>query len=220
MSKSKKMGLKPVCVELQAKNNLLIKAMRRKQITSIALLARLSGVPARTISGYLFLNVSPLTQSEWKSSALALSVFFECAPEDLFCHEEQLLKFESSRFSAELGFLESQRFFVEEDQVTSLLPEILASANDLRSVIDQVIGDLTLREQGIIRMLFGVGSGQMCAFDIAKVFDLKDECATKEIAARALRKLCNPEKLRLLECAGALDNDVRVGLKYTESKEI
>ncbi len=219
MSTSKKVGAKPVYVELQAKNNLLIKAMRRMHITRVSELARLSGVSAKTIRGYLHLRVSPLAQSEWKSSALALSVFFTCAPEDLFCHEEQLLNFEISRFSAELSFLESQRFFVEDEQSTSLLPEILACANDLRTVIDRVIGDLNLREQGIIRMLFGVGSGQMCARDIAKVFDLKDECATREIASRALRKLCNPEKLRMLECAGALDSDIRLALKYTEAKE-
>lgn len=219
MSKQKRVEAKPISVHLQAKNNLLLRAMRHKQVTSIALLARLSGVGVKTIRGYLYLNVSPLSQSEWKSSALALSVFFECAPEDLFCHEEQLLKFEISRFGAELSFLESQRLFVEEDQAISVLPEILASANDLRSVIDRVIGDLTLREQGIIRMLFGLDSGQMCARDIAKVFDLEDECETRQIASRALRKLCNPEKLRMLECAGALDSDIRLGLKYTEAKE-
>ncbi len=219
MSKQKKVGAKTAYIELQAKNNLLIKAMRHKRVTSIAELSRLSGVRARTIRGYLLLNVSPLAQSEWKSSALALSVFFECAPEDLFCYEEQLFKFEISRFSAEISFLESQRFFVEEDQAISVLPEILASANDLRSVIDRVIGDLTLREQGIIRMLFGLNSGQMCARDIARVFDLEGECATREIASRALRKLCNPEKLRMLECAGALDSDIRLALKYTTVKE-
>lgn len=219
MSKSRKSGSKPVCIELQAKNNLLIKAMRRRGISSIAILASMTRISERTIRGYLNLNLNPLTQSEWKSSALALSVFFECAPEDLFCHEEQLLKFEISRFSAELSFMESQRFFVEEDQATSQLPEMLASANDLRSVIDRVIGDLTLREQGIIRMLFGLNSGQMCARDIAKVFDLENENATREIASRALRKLCNPTKLQMLECAGALDSDIRLALKYTEARE-
>ena len=218
VSKLKQTGAKPVYVELEAKNNMLIRAMSRKHITSIAELARQSGVGAKTIRGYLHLTVSPLTQSEWKSSALALSVFFTCAPEDLFCHEEQLLKFEVSRFGAELSFLEWQRLFVEEDQVTSFLPEILASANDLRAVIDRIIGDLTLREQGIIRMLFGLHSEKMRARDIAKVFDIKDESRVRQIASSALRKLCDPEKLRMLECAGALDGDIRVGLKYTEAK--
>lgn len=219
MRKSKRSDATPVYIELQAKNNLLIKAMRHRSVASIAELSRLSGVSVRTIRGYLHLNVSPLTRSEWKSSALALSVFFECAPEDLFCHKEQLLKFEVSQFTAELSFVESQKFFVEEDQATSILPEILACANDLRCVIDRVIGDLSLREQGIIRLMFGLNSGQMCARDIAKVFDLEDECAAREIASRALRKLCDPEKLRMLECAGALDSNIRLGLKYTEVRE-
>lgn len=219
MTIAKKLVCKPIYIEFQAKNNLLVRAMKQASIQSIAELARMTGIGKRTLTGHLNLSQSPLTGSEWKSSALALSVFFACTPEDLFCHEEQLLKFELSRFSAEISFLESQRLFVEEEQTTSLLPEVLACAHELRAAIDRVIGDLTLREQGIIRMLFGLNSGQMSASDITKVFDLGDENATREIAAQALRKLCKPEKLRMLECAGALDADIRIGLKYTHASE-
>ena len=212
---------KAIHIELRAKNNLLLGAMKKCNIATVAELARLTHLSQNILQEYLTLKTSPLEKNgEWKSSALSLGIFFQCTPESLFCHEEQLMHIEHTRLSAEVTFIELNQLLCgdglkDADISKDILPETIISANELKGAIWQVLLQLTPQERSVIRMRFGLDGAVMSRKDVGIACDMKER-RVRAIELRAMQRLCSPIFRDILKVAGALDEDTRDALGRVE----
>jgi RNA polymerase primary sigma factor len=90
---------------------------------------------------------------------------------------------------------------VEDERAVSPLDSAIAA--NLRRVTAQALGDLTAREERVLRMRFGIGiKSDHTLEEIGGQFAVTRE-RIRQIEAKALRKLTNPQRSRQLR--GFLD---------------
>ena len=80
----------------------------------------------------------------------------------------------------------------------AIQPLDAAIGSDLRETMTRVLGSLTPREERVLRMRFGIGTGSDHTLDeIGRQFSVTRE-RVRQIEAKALRKLKHPSRARVL----------------------
>jgi len=191
-------------VEMRVRNNLLLTAMENKGINSIAELCR----QMDALKSYgLITKLASMKcaarkkDGDWQLIVLRLSDFFQCMPEDLFSDPQQFNTLEKNRAHAEVSYTELQQLLVRRQE--PITPELSMQADQLRSVIGEMLNTVTPREERVLRLRFGFATGEEMTLDqIAE-----DVCVSRErvrqILSKALRKLKHPsrsEKIGAMAC--------------------
>ena len=184
------MTRKEVRVEIKVRNNLILSMMEAKGIYTVAELAEKMGSGGGTIYRLVAMKLpARKPNGSWRKSALDLSEFFQCMPEDLFSDEQQIVSLDTNRATAEMAFAEIHQLMSPQPQ-----PDQLIEAADLKRIIHKQLQTLTPREQQILALRFGLHGHDEHTFEaIAQEFGISHARAS-EIVDRALRQLKHPSR--------------------------
>jgi RNA polymerase sigma factor (sigma-70 family) len=183
------MTKRAVRVEIKLRNNLILSMMEAKGITTVSgLCDRLPGMSRGLIYRLISMKLSPLDKDgSWCKSALALSDFFQCMPEDLFSNEQQTMALETNRVTVEMSFAEIQQL-----KSPQLRPDLLVEAAELKRTIHQQLLTLTPREHRVLSLRFGLnGQEEHTLEEVGEMFGLT-HMRIRQIECKALRKLKHP----------------------------
>lgn len=186
-------------IEMKIRNNLLLSAMERKGIASLAELCRKMGPPNNSYIQVTQLAAMKIpartkTSQEWRPVVLRLSEFFKCMPDDLFSDPQQHAALKINRTYAETTFAELQRLSARRQEPAT--PELEAQAKQLREVLGETLESLTERERRVLLMRFGFETGEeMTLKNVAEDLGISLE-RVRQIEGKALRKLRNPFRSR------------------------
>lgn len=204
--------VKDLRLEVKVRNNLILKKMEERGIDTVAELARQMGSLSHQGSLGRIINFKqPACQEngKWISTAIAISDFFECLPEDLFSNDTRYLKLQKNKTSIEADFGEVQRMLAEQKQGLSIEHHVQAS--ELKDKLYELIYErLNERERFVILCRFGMDNfPQSTLQEIGDCLDLGQE-SIRQIEARAVRKLRRNwhDSIKLLIGMGAFDSDV------------
>ena len=68
-------------------------------------------------------------------------------------------------------------------------------------VIDKVLSTLPPRDERCLRMYFGIGTDPQTRKEIATTFNI-ESYRVRQIIAKALRKMCHPSRVKILQEIG------------------
>ena len=194
---------KDMRIEFKLRNNLVLTAMERRGIATIAELCRQMGCPNRQtgVGALVAMKMSARKKDgEWRTAVHLLSKFFQCMPEDLFSEPQQFNSLERNRAYAELAFVELQQLTLRRQEPAT--PELTMQANELRKALEKALSKLIPREERVLRMHFGFDTGEeMAQAEIAESFGLSPARMGK-ILAKALQKLKHPSRSNPIIRAG------------------
>lgn len=205
--------MKDLSVEIRLRNNRLL--ARRKELgVSQECLAGMVGMSLQGYGSLETMRDSPLqthnqnghlTRPRWKPRVRKLADFYECEPEDLFpsfalSGKPAVLSVE--RNEDELGLLVGE---ASEKMLES--PEDAISAREVRDQLKVAMSRLSPREQAVLSKRFGLeGDAAMSMDDIGAELRLSRE-RIRQIEAKALGRLRNPNRFKELHSAVGLDTD-------------
>ena len=180
----------PVGIQLRAFNWRLWNA-RRDQGWTQAQLALAAGIQTQRLSVIETLRSWP-RQEEAEEIAAALDIdVYELFP-------EELRDAVASRLPSNIRISVPLRALPAGIQV-SQLTEALAESEDLRQQIKSAVSSLTLREQKVLRLRYGLDDeGARTLEQVGRVFGVT-KARIREIEAKALRKLRHPSRSKNLK---------------------
>lgn len=195
---------KEVRVEIKVRNNLILSIMEERGIFTVAELAkRMSGTERNSIYRLVSMKLPARNvDGSWCKTALALSDFFQCMPEDLFSNEQQMLALETNRASAEMRFAEIQLLMNPQ-----LSPDQQAELSELKGAVNAALLTLTPREHRVLALRFGLhGGADYTLEEVAEMFSFNENSPVsreriRQIEAKALRKLQHPSRAGRLKFA-------------------
>ena len=185
---------KDYILQVKVKNGPMLSAMRANGMQTAADLSRSCGVAQTSIGHFLNLLDTPIgRKGDWKPSIMKIAEALNVVPEMLFPeqHLSKALTKNKAEIEMDLGDME---------QLTSNMSnELLGSATeDDLDVIDLLynkIGSMTIREQGVLAMRFGLeGDAPMTLAATADVLSVTPE-RIRQLEAKALRKLRHPSRM-------------------------
>tara|TARA_R110002051_G_C8692127_1_gene493203 strand:+ start:720 stop:1307 length:588 start_codon:yes stop_codon:yes gene_type:complete len=185
---------KDYILQVKVKNGPMLSAMRANGMQTAADLSRACGVDQTSIGHFLNLLNTPIgRKGDWKPSVMKIAEALNVVPEMLF--PEQHLSKALTKNQAEI-----EMDLEDMEQLTSNMSnELLGSATeDDLDVIDLLynkIGSMTIREQGVLAMRFGLeGDAPMTLAATADVLSVTPE-RIRQLEAKALRKLRHPSRM-------------------------
>ena len=188
------MTAKDYILQVKVKNGPMLSAMRKNGMQTAADLSRACGVDQTSIGHFLNLLNTPIgRKGDWKPSIMKIAEALNVIPEKLF--PEQHLSKALAKNKAEI-----EMDLEDMEQLTSNMSnEMLGGATeDDLDVIDLLynkIGSMTIREQGVLAMRFGLeGDAPMTLAATADAFSVSPE-RIRQLEAKTLRKLRHPSRM-------------------------
>jgi RNA polymerase sigma factor (sigma-70 family) len=188
-------------VDLKVRNNLLLTAIENAGYKSVAEFSRACGVNQVTIGDFLNLKKAPLTKDgDFSSAAQRIGDFLGLLPEDLWSQEQLLFVLPTNKSHFNLSHKEmvlalsrhAGELLEAPDPATGLENE------DRRRLIGELLDGLTPKEAKVLRLRFGIEtSDEHTLEEVAGMLDVTRE-RIRQIEAKALRKLKNPQRRELL----------------------
>lgn len=177
-------------------------ACRAKGVTSIQELTGLSLIQTQTVIDLLLCRPETvfLQDGTYSLAAQQFAVFIGLPEEMLFGEHPDS---EQHRHEAETGFMELHT-------AEPIDPEAEAIQESLKLDTTKVLASLTPRENRVLRMRFGIGTGNDSVLEeVGQQFSVTRE-RIREIEAKALKKLKHPSRSRKLKAfldGKSLNND-------------
>lgn len=200
------MGAPEFRVGIKVRNNLLLNAIERAGYAPGFKFAAAAGVAYNVVNDLINVAASPLGENgRWRGAVLRLCEFLNCHPADVFgdvhlaalktrCVELRL----SASEAALLGGLRE-----------SPDPSTALDDAETRERVGTLLGTLTPREQRVLELRHGIGTDDPLTLEaIADMFNVGKE-RIRQIEAKAMRKMRNPARARLLADAAILEGAAR-----------
>lgn len=182
----------PLRMEVKFRNNIILRLMEESGFKTVAELCRAANLSQVQVGELINMKVLPLNKDEsWRPVVNDLATFFNCLPEDMFTEEQLETVLATNRGFAELTFGQVHAL-IAANEAESLLPEKSAEKSALNRLVEEILGTLTLREEKIMRLRFGIGSDDHTLAEIADKFNLSHE-RIRQIETKAMRKLRHPK---------------------------
>ncbi len=161
-------------LDMRFRNNLVLEAMQENGIESIAELGRRmrsNGSRFHTSKLYTLINLREAPTDHlgnWRPIAFRLAEVLKRLPEDLFTPEQEQIALANNRASIKVSFEEVRMLL--EHRAGGQSPEALAHAGELREKIRVALGQLSAREERVLRLRFGIGGiGEHSLPQVAKL---------------------------------------------------
>jgi len=188
----------PYEVTTRIRNNALLQR-RVERGWSREELGRLAAVGKLTIGQYEIFRLSPIAKNgEWKESALKLAKAFGVEPDVLWSPLSReimnpvVVRTVGEEQLAAIRAHEMERLLGEGEQD----PEALLSGQQRRAAVSRALGLLNSKERAVMSMWYGLdGSEAKTQEEIAELFGVSRN-RIHQIAAKALRKLRHPGRIR------------------------
>lgn len=182
-------------VTVKVRNALLLRAIEQAGFQPGGKFAALAGVSYNHLVGYVNLTRVPYTEDGMiRPCAEKLCLFLNRMPCDLWS-EDQLYPLEAN--TAEFEFSgEDMRGLLAACSAAD--PAVLLEQREDMQLLDSVMSGLTPREAEVLRMCNGLEGDEMTLNQTAKILGLS-AARVQQIAAKALRKLRNPERQKILK---------------------
>ena len=186
--------------ELRVKNNILYHAiMDSGSYTSIHDFCKKERFNAGRVGALLNLKLSPVRENgEFISICVRLAHIFGFLCEELFPLYLYTHKKAINCVVREVSWEDAQAFLSTKVDEQTVLPDEIYSQKELQEQIQRVLGTLTVREEQIVKLLYGVGSEALSRKEVAEKFGVGEE-RVRMILQRALRKLRKRSRRVLLE---------------------
>ncbi len=178
--------LKDFAVKITVKNNRIIQAMKRANITTFAELSRLSVIWPKTLGEIISFKMSPLIRGDWSNYAYNISSALHCEPEELWPNH--------------IKHLHSRKGYAELTLNSDELQNISAPSNIQidNNELNKLISRLSPREQ---KAITGIFLEEKTLDQVAKGFGVYGQDISREgprqIAAKALRIMKHPSNSKL-----------------------
>lgn len=183
-------------VGVKVRNALLLRAIEQRGHKPGVKFAALAGVSYPHLVRYVNLTRVPYTEDGMlRPCAERLCLFLNRMPCDLWS-EEQLYPLDTNAAEFEVSGEEVRRLFLFADDTTD--PVASLERSEATRLLDSVMSGLTPREAEVLRMRNGLEGDEMTLNQTAKILGLS-AARVKQIAAKALRKLRNPERQKILK---------------------
>jgi RNA polymerase sigma factor (sigma-70 family) len=213
--------MKDIRLNIKIKNNLILKKGEELyQAKSQSELAEKIGLNFATLGSFINFKASPVTKQHyegaqeidnglyWRNSAIKVANALQCSPWEIF---PEYLWGEKERNQYDLEIESSDVMLLFSDNETALLESPDNPAKELeqketRENIFKALSTLTLKEEQILRLLFGIGEPEHGPVEIAKTMHLS-RARIDQIKTKALRKLRHPKRRKLLSTFEIEDED-------------
>lgn len=195
--------MNPYRIKVTVKNHLLLSAIEANGHKTVASFARAIGVPyTGDLHNLIAMRSAPLLiTGEFSSIAKKVMENLGAAPSDLWTEEQLTLKLKGNTAEMSVGTELVQHLLEQRNRANVLAsPESSVFAVESAQVIDKMMDALHPREKKCLQLRFYEGNTLK---ETAKKLSVTPERA-RQIEARALRKLRNPEQTKLLLDAGVV----------------
>jgi len=192
---------KEYLVEVKVKNNLLYKRIMEKY-ESVAAFSRAHNLHPNSVGRYLALKQSVVgKRGQINLEVLRICEALNCTPRDVFPAAQWEGALESNTTRREVD-QEDMMLLSGRGDISALTCDINDGKDELKKIVNSVLTDLTPREKKVLEMRFGFEGEELTYQEIAIALDpLRplSNSRVSQIEARALRKLKNPKRSRLLK---------------------
>jgi RNA polymerase sigma factor (sigma-70 family) len=189
--------MKEYNVKVTIRNNLLLTAMKEAGYETQSDFARAAGLRVTDVNAIVGLRRAPILQSgEFSPAAKEIMEVLGACPTDLWTPEQLTmeLKNNSSTFNVEYKDLESLALSGRGMAGEVLLdPADIVDKKLIADHVNKTLDGLTYNEKQVIFKRFSIGEDYMTLEQIAESMGISRERA-RQIEAKALRKLRNPER--------------------------
>ena len=188
--------MKDYRIVIKIKNNRILKYIYAAGYNSVGEFCRMNNFHASIIGEYVNLKLSPIQKrsGRWKNSVLNICKVLRCLPEDIFS-DEQLKSLESN-----VKMIEMDKVDMLDHVLLPKNPEQLMIEVDRKTSIEGVLKTLTVREEKIIKMVFGLDPyGSEYTFREIAEQDGISVARIQQITSKALRKIRHPSRSKHLK---------------------
>lgn len=184
-------------IDFKVRNNVILYKLEEAGYKSIGEVCRLHGMMkyASNIGDVVAMKQSPLKpDGEFRPCIIWLAEIIGCAEIDLFTDTQINTILKTNKKSISVNEAEMKFMLESSEQKNKMLEEIVEN-DQMENSLNKELKTLTLGEQKIINMRFGLG-------EYSRIYTL-DECGKevgcdreriRQIEARALRKLRHPSR--------------------------
>ncbi len=177
-------------VQVKLKNNRIMEIMECNGYASVRQFCLAHALNEGLIGRYVNMKKSPRLKrgGGWKPTVLLMADALKVTPGMLFsdAQREQTLE----RNTAELTFTQISMPSLSADPLTLMIEQ----DHDLDDVMDEALNGLTLREQDILQLRFGMDGNEPHTFDaIGDKYGISRE-RIRQIESKGLRKLRHPSR--------------------------
>lgn len=183
-------------VEVKVKNNNILRKIEEAGYKTVGEFCRLNNRPSwqSRIGDYVNLKATPINASgDFFPHIYEMSNILNCSPEDLFTETQLQTAMETNKRTVEVN--EAEMRFMIENTPSPLLLEDQIHAERLPDKIETLLKKLTLREEKVIRLRFGIDGEPQTLQQIGETFNVTG-ARIREIEAKALRKMRHPTRHR------------------------
>lgn len=183
----------------KVQNRIILSMMKDRGFSSVKKLSHEVGMSASALGRFVNVRILPFCAANrrWKDSALELSEFFGCLPDDLF--KEEHINNVPNQMEAEKSFVEAYRFLSIE-HAESLSPERIIFEEERFMRILEIMSVLTPKEVEVISMRFGLGGNEESTLEeIGKSMGGLTRERVRQIEESAIRKLRHPHRIKMLK---------------------
>ena len=184
-------------LSLTIKNNVVLELMEDRGIRSVSELCRRVGTSQSQVGLLLNFKISPRGKTvKWLKAVLVLADFFGVTPDLLF--PDDLIEMADAGFKnrreVKISTAELTYAFLASQEQQCLNPEQLMIASEsmtgtLEDETDAVLKTLTVREEEVVRMRFGIDQGEEASLEeVGRHFNVTRE-RIRQIESKALRGL-------------------------------
>lgn len=183
-------------IDVKVRNNIILHKIEKAGYKTLGGFLRLNNITKymNTLCDVVAMKRSPLNyKGEFLPAIIEIAELLNCTPEDLFSDIQMQTVLKNNKRSIQVNEAE-MRFMLDQQNNTKLLEDIVHD-NRLPNVIEETLNTLTPREQKIIEMRMGLGEyhREHTLAEIGIEFGVQSE-RIRQIEAKALRKLRNPER--------------------------
>ena len=184
------MSRKDYLVDVRIYNNNLHQAIKSLGFTSVPKFCEAHNLKYGDVNKLLAMKLSPLsTSGKIRSVVVRLLAIFNKQLDELFS-DQQMEALDSNRTQREVD-AETVFAMMHDSTRLEMSPEEVLLEGTTSDLVHAAMSDLTPREQGVIKMRFGIGGPEMTLEQIGKVYDVGAQ-RILQIQAKALRKLRYP----------------------------
>lgn len=182
----------PLRMEVKFKNNLILRKMEEKGITTVAELCRQANLRQTQVGKLVNMTELPITDDgNWRLTVFKLADFFGCLPEDIFSEEQREMKLATNCAKAELTFGEVQAVLAA-NHAESQSPERAFEHLELAELVGKILNTLTPTQAKVLRLRFGLDGGVDYTLDeTAEVLGMQRN-QVRAVEAHAIRRLRYP----------------------------
>ena len=183
-------------VDIKVRNNVFLYRLEKAGYNSIGEMCRINKKMsyASTIGSVVNMTESPFqSDGDWRKPIKWCADKLNCAPEDLFNDSQLYTVLESNKRHVNVSEAEMKFMIEQENNVLSL--DDFNKKEKMENMVEDKLNTLTLREEKIIKMRFGLGefSEPHTLEECGKVFGIT-RSRIRDIEAKAMRKLRHPSR--------------------------